>query len=193
MTAMRLLYKIKRNYEPYSSWKIIKEMLWGCQVNLPTVNFMLFTPDSHQGPSSENVSVLYSQIITRLASNHLLRFYFPTHRKEVIKCIKDIKAQYHEQNKWVWMDVFPSDVFTIKNLFDKLGFTQFFAEIDGIDKIPEKVDDLFCNITHSYSLISFELYDDSIEIISSVLSPEEIINIANDVCIDRGISITAQS
>ena len=138
---------------------------------------------------------VFSAIVYRLAGGRSINLLFPrdTELGSVKREIKKINLQWAKVRKWLTIDVTSMELCLFSKILEAISFAHFYAEIDGKEDLPDKALDIFQKMEKRYVVIVFSLYDESIEIISELVTAEAVLKISRELGEEMGFEVILQN
>jgi hypothetical protein len=184
---MELLCRIDKGLKPNILDKLLG--LREPEEMIQTVSFWLTEPTSKKLLPLKVSARVFGMIIHRLSEGHTIRFLFPYDVGQVKNRLSDLRVAAKKESGWLWLEITPLELPKLMQVLEAASFTTFYAQVNGEKVIPPKPTGLFDALKQTYFLVVFTLYDDSIEILSSVVPPDVIINCAREVGIKEGVQV----
>lgn len=188
---MELRYKVRKGLKPDLLDKISGMIE---SQDATTVDFFLTSASSKEAVPNEDMARVFGLIMSRLADGRSIKLLFAYNVAEVCRRLVELKlgAEARKEGRWLRLEIKSQQTSNLIRVLESVSFTAVYAEVGGEDTLPRKPALLFNRLELTYFVSVLTLYDESMEVVSSNISPNTIIDIARAVCAEEKIQISEQ-
>lgn len=181
---MELHCQIERGLKPK-----LAERLFATKAD-PTVlraSICLLNDGGKREMPSRDVARVFTALVHKLAGGRTITLVFDDHPARVKRVLGALSIQATRAGRSLWVDLSPVDLALLVRVLEEVTFATFCAAVNG-EKFSRE-SDILRSLDQIYFAVIFEMYDDSMELLSKFVPAELVLNAVREVGAEEGIRV----
>lgn len=153
------------------------------------IHLLLTRPGSSRMVANAELGRVFGLLIDRLAEGSKVNLLFPYDLTELDRRLDAIGVTRKREKGGIVVKLSSSEQPLLIRVLEATAFTTFYGWVNGIDEVPEKPAELFASLEKVRFVGVFCLFDESMELLSKLVPPEDIMSAIGEVARDASITV----
>lgn len=136
---------------------------------------------------ARDVARVFTALVDKLAGGRTITLVFGDHPARVRRVLGALGIQAAIVGGSLWIDLSPVELALLVRVLEKVTLATFCAAVNGQEIRRES--DILRSLDRIYFAVIFEMYDDSMELLSKFVPAELVLNAVREVGAEEGIRV----